>query len=186
MAASVALPVTANAATAPATVERTVDGRILYKAAAGQINKVGIKASSANGVDVTKISCTRSGASGGSSYAVLGVSLGDGNDSITYDNATGQAANSALLMLGSGNDKAVDTGSVDGNEIDGEAGDDTITVGTDAIVFGDDGNDTVHLGARSDAYTFTGNDTVYADGADSSVYAGRATTPSTAARAGSR
>ncbi|MEV6478349.1 calcium-binding protein [Streptomyces sp. NPDC051576] len=118
---------------------------------------MGIKASSANGVDVTKISCTRSGASGGSSYAVLGVSLGDGNDSITYDNATGQAANSALLMLGSGNDKAAD---------------DTITVGTDAIVFGDDGNDTVHLGARSDAYIFTGDDTVYADGADSSVYAG--------------
>ncbi|MBK3575616.1 calcium-binding protein [Streptomyces sp. MBT65] len=199
LAMTVALPTSAGAATAPATVTKTNDNRLVYKAAPGQVNKVTAKATSTDGgdsityviddvvpvsiaagvpcthptaSDLTKISCQAMGGSADRPFAVILMSLGDRDDSISYDNATGQALNSALLMLGSGNDKAVDTGQFDGNEIDGEDGNDSIVVGTDAIVFGDAGNDTVRLGARSRALTYAGNDTVYADGVDSWVDAG--------------
>ncbi|MEW1831459.1 hypothetical protein [Streptomyces sp. NPDC088196] len=81
--------------------------------------------------DLTKISCKGTGGTGTSPYAVLLVSLGDRDDSISHDNATGQAHNTALLMLGSGNDILY-----------GNSGNDTL--------YGETGNDHLYGGPGHD------------------------------------
>ncbi|MFI6617366.1 hypothetical protein [Streptomyces sp. NPDC050528] len=129
----------------------TTDNRLVCKAAPGQVNKVSVKASSKDGVSIGYVIDD-----------VVPVSIASGvpcthptaSDLTKIScNATGQAHNSALLMLASGNDKAVDIGKADGNEVDGEDGNDSIVVGTDASVFGDAGNDHLYGGPGHDKFS---------------------------------
>ncbi|NEC86452.1 calcium-binding protein [Streptomyces sp. SID12501] len=196
--ALVALPTTADAAATAARLVIGEGGRTFdYTAAPGQTNKLSVTTSWTDGkiftyviddvvpidlhvnddprctrpdsADLTKVSCTNSHEYGGSG---LRMDLGDGNDTITYNNTTGQTGYQASIELGSGNDRATDIGSADGNYIQAGKGDDNVTVGSDAIVEAQDGNDTVHVGDRSIVTGQKGVDRLYADGVDSKADGG--------------
>ncbi|MCF3130480.1 calcium-binding protein [Streptomyces olivochromogenes] len=191
--ASIALPVTADAAAAAARVERGDGGRsIIYTAASGQTNKVSVTATSTDGsahityviddvvpidiapteqncsypdnADRTKVSCTQTTMASQVSYGTLSMTLGDGDDTITYNNATGQAHYIAAIDLGDGKDRSTHIGSVDGNEVEGGPGDDTIRLGTYGMAFAEAGNDTIYTADRAVATGQSGVDTIYANG----------------------
>jgi Ca2+-binding RTX toxin-like protein len=186
LAASVALPVTAGAATAPASVGTASEGRrIQYTAAPGQTNKVTVTVTSADrahrtyviddvvpitiesgtpctrpdSADLTRISCT-----GERADSVLAMRLDDGDDTVTYTNATGQDGTTGLVDLGSGNDRSTDIGTRGFHEVYGGPGNDTITGSGTMFVQGGDGKDTIRVGAHSHAMGESGVDTIYADG----------------------
>lgn len=170
---ALAVPLTlagsAEAATAPATAAVNQYGwQLAYKAAAGQTNKATVTASLTGGgagityviddvvpitaghgcahpdsADRTKVSCTVTTEESQDPYAALTMDLGDRNDTVAYDNATDQVYYFARISLGAGNDRITDTGRLDGSDVSGGAGDDTLTVGATALAFGGDGDDTV-------------------------------------------
>ncbi|MEV6022902.1 calcium-binding protein [Streptomyces sp. NPDC052036] len=168
--ASVALATKAGAATTSATAALGANGRqLFYTAASGQTNKVTVTESSTRntakityviddivpikagtgctypvGTDHTKVSCIVATVDSQDPYAALTLNAGDGNDTVTVHNNTGQAYYLNEISLGSGNDRLTDTGTVDGSFVSGDAGNDTITAGVASVVFAGDGNDTVH------------------------------------------
>ncbi|GAA2293311.1 calcium-binding protein [Streptomyces kunmingensis] len=198
-AAPIALAGTATAATPAATAALDSSGHFaLYTAAPGQVNEVAVVASKAEGsadityviddvvpvdagdgctypdtADRTKVTCTVTTLETQDPYATLKLGLGDGDDVVRYDNATGQTYNFASIDLGDGVDELTDSGDVDGNSVRGGTGDDTISVGAAAVVLGDDGADTVRAtGGGAVVQGGIGNDTIDADGDGSSVSGG--------------
>ncbi|WP_435175609.1 calcium-binding protein [Actinacidiphila sp. bgisy145] len=185
-------------AAAPATAAFSPsDHAIDYTAAAGQVNKVTITATQAagsteityvidddvtitagdgctypSGTDHTKVSCTVTTLDSQDPYAALNVDLGDEDDTAAYDNTTGQTYYFAGIDLGAGKDTYTETGSVQGNDIDGGTGDDQLTAGRYSVVRGDDGNDVIHTSADAIAQGNNGNDTIYADGSGTSADGG--------------
>ncbi|KOV73435.1 MULTISPECIES: calcium-binding protein [unclassified Streptomyces] len=165
-----ALSGTVSAATSPATAAvNAYDWQLTYQAAPGQANKatvtafltadrtgityviddtVTIKAghgcSHPDGVDRTKVSCTVTSLDSQDPYAALLVRLGDRDDTLAYRNATDQIYYYAEISLGSGNDKATDSGRLDGAYVSGDAGADILTVGKEGLAWGGDGNDTIN------------------------------------------
>lgn len=189
----------AGAATADATAGLDSTGRtVAYTAAPGQANQVRVTASKVSGsddityliddvvpvdtgdgcehpdaADLTKVSCTITTVDSQDPYAGLKIALGDGNDVIDYDNATDQAYYFASIDLGEGADRATDTGSVDGNSVLGQAGDDEITVGAAATVLGGDDDDTIVAdGGTTVVLAGDGNDDVTSSGDGGSVSGG--------------
>ncbi|KUN10428.1 calcium-binding protein [Streptomyces yokosukanensis] len=172
--AALALPLTlagtAGAATSPATAAvNQYDWQLTYKAAAGQANKATVTASPTadrkgityviddvvrisaghdcvypDSADRTKVSCTVTDVDSQDPYPALVMDLGDRDDTVTYKNATDQVYSYAQIALGAGNDKATDSGRLDGAYVSGDAGDDTITVGKLGLAWGGDGNDTIN------------------------------------------
>ncbi|MGY0024921.1 calcium-binding protein [Streptomyces sp. YJ-C3] len=187
----------AAAATPSATAALDSSGHFaVYTAAAGQTNQAAVTASRTegsadityviddvvpvdagtgcaypDGADRTKVSCTVTTLESQDPYATLKLDLGDGDDVVSYDNATGQTYNFASISLGEGADRLTDTGTVDGNAVLGGAGDDDITVGAAAVVLGGDGADTVHAaGGGAVVQGGAGDDALTADGDASSVH----------------
>ncbi|MFH8534557.1 calcium-binding protein [Streptomyces tendae] len=113
--------------------------------------------------DRTKVSCTVTVVENQDPYAALVMDLGGGNDKADYNNDTGQIYSYAQISLGTGDDEAVSTGSVDGAYISGDAGDDTISVGKYGMAWGNDGNDTI---------TADGGDNIVKGGAGDDVLRG--------------
>lgn len=195
--ASIALPARADAATPSATLVDGEGGRTFdYTAAAGQTNKVTVTATSVDGstftyviddvvpididpnnercthpdnADRTKASCTNTPMYPGSG---LRIKLGDGNDTLTYNNATGRSEYQASIDLGPGKDRSIDTGSAGGNYVDAGPGDDTVTLGPDGILDAEEGNDTIYLADRAVASGQSGVDKIYANGVDSKADGG--------------
>lgn len=189
----------AGAVTSSATAALSpTDHAILYTAAPGQTNKVTVTASMPHGseevtyviddsvavsvgdgcsyvdtTDRTKVSCTVFALDTQDPYATLKLSLGDGDDTLAYVNASDQTYYFASADLGGGADTATQSGGVDGNSINGGAGSDNLSVGAAGVVSGGDGNDTIHAGRGSVAQGGDGNDTIYSDGEDSAVDGGR-------------
>ncbi|MFH9658307.1 calcium-binding protein [Streptomyces sp. NPDC017248] len=188
LAAPLALAGSAGAAPAPATAEvNEYDWQLTYQAAAGQANKAAVTATPTadrTGItyviddvvpvqaghgcvhpvaaDPTKVSCTVTFVDSQDPYAALVVDLGDRDDTITYKNATDQIYSYAQISLGAGQDKATDSGRLDGAYVSGDAGDDTITVGKEGLAWGGDGNDTITAnGGGNIAKGGKGNDTLH-------------------------
>ncbi|KOV91916.1 calcium-binding protein [Streptomyces sp. NRRL B-3648] len=192
------LPGTAAAATAPATAAvNQYDWQLTYQAATGQANKATVTASLTadrtgityliddtvtieaghgcahpDGADRTKVSCTVTGVDSQDPYAALVMNLGDRNDTVAYRNATGQIYSYARISLGSGNDRATDSGRLDGAYLSGDAGDDTLTVGKEGLAWGGDGNDTVHASGGDNIVRGGRGDDVLRGGAGSQDLAG--------------
>ncbi|WP_316757166.1 calcium-binding protein [Streptomyces herbicida] len=199
---------TADAATAPATAAvNQYDWRLTYTAAAGQTNKATVTASLTadrtgityviddvvpisaghdcaypDGADHTKVSCTVTNVDSQDPYAALIMNLGDGNDTVAYQNSTDQIYYYAQISLGAGNDKATDSGRLDGAYVAGDAGNDTITVGKYGLAWGDDGSDTIYAsgddnivqGGRGDDVLHGGTGAQYLAGDDGNdkIYGG--------------
>ncbi|WP_181805042.1 calcium-binding protein [Streptomyces shenzhenensis] len=168
--APLALAGTAAAATSPATASvNQYDWQLTYKAAAGQANKATVAASLTadrtgiayviddvvpitaghgcsypDSADHTKVSCKVALVDSQDPYAALIVSLGDRDDTLAYKNTTDQIYFYAQISLGTGNDKATDSGRLDGAYVSGDAGNDSITVGAEGLAWGGDGNDTIN------------------------------------------
>ncbi|MET7487160.1 calcium-binding protein [Streptomyces sp. NPDC005538] len=186
---------TAGAATAPATAAlSTGGGEVLYKAAAGQTNKVTVTASRVSGSDKvtyviddvvtikagtgcayptasdhTKVSCTVTTVDSQDPYATAKFTLGDKNDVVSYNNKTNQTYYFASIDLGPGNDRLEDTGRVDGNYVSGGTGNDSIDIGKAAVAWGGDGNDgIVATGGLTITQGGNGNDALFTDGDSSS------------------
>lgn len=191
--ALVALPATAGAAEPVATVTRGADGKsFVYTAAPGHADKVKVDAWADGGMtlylsyfiddvvpiedpgdvcnhpdpaDLTKIACNVIPPDETRGYVTLTMRLGDGNDTVAYNNYTGQDRFAAAIDLGAGKDTLTQTSNpvgVDGNLVYGGPGDDNITVRGNGRAWGQDGNDTIHAdgeGARVDAGA--GNDLIY-------------------------
>ncbi|GAA2731157.1 calcium-binding protein [Streptomyces nogalater] len=187
LAAPLTLAVPAGAATAPATAEvNGYDWQLTYRAAPGQANKatvtaaltadrtgityliddvVPVEAGHACGhpvaADHTKVSCTVTVVDSQDPYAALVVDLGDRDDTLAYENATDQIYSYAQVSLGAGDDKATDSGRLDGAYVSGGAGDDTLTVGKEGLAWGGDGNDTINAaGGGNIAQGGKGDDTL--------------------------
>jgi serralysin len=186
LAAPLLLAGTAGAATAPATAALGNGGNeVLYTAAAGQANKVVVTASHVTGTDKityviddvvtvkpgtgcayptasdhTKVSCTVTTLDSQDPYATVQLTLGDGNDTLTYHNKTDQTYYFASVDLGAGNDKATDDGTVDGNYVSGGTGNDNLTLGKYSVGWGDNGNDTIRAAAGTIAQGGNGDDTI--------------------------
>ena len=208
----------AAAATAPATAAvNDYDWQLTYKAAPGQANTAMVTASYTadrtgityviddvvpispghdcaylDGSDRTKVSCTVTNVDSQDPYAALVMDLGDGNDKAAYNNATDQIYYYAEISLGAGDDKAIDTGRLDGAYVSGDAGDDTITVGAEGLAWGGDGKDTIFAsggdnivqgGAGDDVLHGgdgaqylsgdDGNDGIYGGTGDDTLYGGK-------------
>ncbi|MEV0116938.1 calcium-binding protein [Streptomyces sp. NPDC050844] len=198
LAAPFLLAGTAGADTPSATAAFSAsDHAILYTAASGQTNKVTVTASKSggseeityviddevpvsagdgcshpDGSDGTKVSCTVATLESQDPYATLKLALGDGDDTVAYDNTTDQTYYFASADLGDGKDTATHTGGVDGNSVRGGAGDDNLSVGVAGVVGGGDGDDTLHATDGSIAQGGNDNDTIYSDGEDSAVDGG--------------
>ncbi|MER7377382.1 calcium-binding protein [Streptomyces lanatus] len=163
-----ALSGVAGAAPSSAHAERLNDRSIEYTAASGQANKVTVTATAAEGLasityviddvvpitagegcthpdaaDPTKVSCEVATLESQDPYPTLNARLGDGDDTVKYANATDQAYYMASFDLGAGRDTSTQTGGVDGSQVLGGTGDDTITLGSSAVALGGDGNDTM-------------------------------------------
>jgi len=191
LAAPLLLAGTAGAATAPATAALGNGGNeVLYTAAAGQANKAVVTGSHVTGSDRityviddvvtiepgagcaypassdhTKVSCTVTMLDSQDPYPTVQLTLGDGNDTLTYHNRTNQTYYFASVDLGAGNDKYTEDGGVDGNYVSGGTGNDTITLGKYSVGWGENGNDTLHGGAETIAQGGNGNDTIITVGA---------------------
>ncbi|MEU2225373.1 calcium-binding protein [Streptomyces sp. NPDC018347] len=188
LAAPLTLAGTAGAATAPATAEvNGYDWQLTYQAAPGQTNKAAVTASLTAdragityviddvvpvraghdcgypvAADHTKVSCTVTRVDSQDPYAALVVNLGDRDDTVTYKNATDQVYSYAQMSLGAGNDKATDSGRLDGAYVSGDAGNDTITVGRLGLAWGGDGDDTINAsGGDNIVRGGTGDDTLH-------------------------
>jgi serralysin len=170
LAAPLALAGTAGAATASATAAvNQYDWQLTYQAAPGQTNKATVTAAFTadragityviddvvpikaghdcahpDRADRTKVSCTVTLVDSQDPYAALITNLGDRNDTVAYKNGTDQVYFYARISLGAGNDKATDSGRLDGAYVSGDAGDDTLTVGAEGLAWGGDGNDTIY------------------------------------------
>jgi Ca2+-binding RTX toxin-like protein len=170
LAVPLALAGTAGAATPSATAEvNPYDWQLTYRAAPGQTNKATVTASltaDRTGItyviddavaitaghgcthpvaaDHTKVSCTVTAVDSQDPYAALVMDLGDRNDTAAYNNTTGQVYSYTEISLGAGNDKATDSGRLDGAYVSGDAGNDTLTVGKLGLAWGGDGNDTIN------------------------------------------
>ncbi|MET8801449.1 calcium-binding protein [Streptomyces sp. NPDC004546] len=170
LAAPLALAGTAGAATALATAAvNQYDWQLTYQAAPGQTNKATVTAALTadragiiyviddvvpikaghdcahpDRADRTKVSCTVTLVDSQDPYAALITNLGDRNDTVAYKNGTDQVYFYAQISLGAGNDKATDSGRLDGAYVSGDAGDDTLTVGAEGLAWGGDGNDTIY------------------------------------------
>jgi Ca2+-binding RTX toxin-like protein len=191
LAAPLLLAGTAGAATAPATAAlSTGGGEVLYKAAAGQTNKVKVTASRVTGSDRityviddvvtikagtgcayptasdhTEVSCTVTTVDSQDPYATVRLTLGDKNDVVHYRNTTNQTYYFASIDLGAGNDSLEDTGGVDGNYVSGGPGNDHIEIGKAAVAWGDGGNDgIIATGGLTIAQGGDGNDVILTDG----------------------
>ncbi|MEV7979328.1 calcium-binding protein [Streptomyces sp. NPDC086519] len=198
LAAPVALAGTAAAATSTATASvNQYDWQLTYKAAAGQANKAAVTASLTadrtgiayviddvvpitaghgctypDSADHTKVSCKVAFVDSQDPYAALIVSLGDRDDTLAYKNATDQVYFYAQISLGTGNDKATDSGRLDGAYVSGDAGNDTVTVGAEGLAWGGDGNDTINAsggdnivqGGKGDDKLHGGNGAQYLSG----------------------
>ncbi|MFI6699359.1 calcium-binding protein [Streptomyces sp. NPDC050509] len=186
LAAPVLLAGTATAAAPSATA--ALDGRsVIYTAASGQANKPAVTASKAgenityviddvvtisagsgctypSGTDRTKVSCTVATLESQDPYPTLQMSLGDGDDVVTYTNKTDQAYYFASTDLGAGKDTLTESSGVQGNGVIGGAGDDTLTVGEVTVALGGDGNDTIRAADGTIAQGGAGDDTIYAKG----------------------
>ncbi|MFI2761068.1 calcium-binding protein [Streptomyces echinatus] len=173
-AAALATPFTlagsAAAATTPATAEvNQYDWQLTYRAAAGQSNEAAVTATltaDRTGItyviddvvtikaghdcrypvatDRTKVSCTVTSVDSQDPYAALIMDLGDRDDTVAYRNATDQVYSYTEMSLGAGNDRATDSGRLDGAYVSGDAGNDTITVGKLGLAWGGDGNDRIN------------------------------------------
>ncbi|MFC9848786.1 calcium-binding protein [Streptomyces sp. NPDC060223] len=185
LAAPLALAGAASAAPPSATAE-VIDGSVVYTAADGQVNKVTITADHLNGLgsivyvikDVVPIDSRGNCSYRDSSitecdvpisdsqdpYPTLKVDLGDGNDTLAYTNSTEQNYNFASTDLGTGNDTLTEASGLNGNYVDGGAGNDTLTVGEASVAMGGDGNDTIHAGKGTLALGNKGNDTIFSTG----------------------
>ncbi|MEU9388723.1 calcium-binding protein [Streptomyces sp. NPDC048324] len=195
-----ALPGTAGAATASAGASvNQYDWQLTYRAAAGQANKATVTASltaDRTGItyriddvvpiaaghdcvhpaasDLTKVSCTVTFVDSQDPYPGVIVDLGDGNDTLRYANGTDQIYTYAEITLGAGNDRATDSGRLDGAYVSGGAGNDTITVGAEGLAWGGDGKDTITAsggdnivqGGRGDDVLHGGNGAQYLSGDD--------------------
>ncbi|MEU1401692.1 calcium-binding protein [Streptomyces sp. NPDC005728] len=161
---------TAGAAASSATAAvNQYDWQLTYKAAAGQTNKATVTASLTadrtgityviddvvpigvghdcahpDSADRTKVACTVTSVDSQDPYAALVMDLGDRNDTVAYENATDQVYSYAEISLGAGNDKATDSGRLDGAYVSGDAGNDSLTVGKLGLAWGGDGNDTIN------------------------------------------
>ncbi|WP_369223791.1 calcium-binding protein [Streptomyces sp. R39] len=198
LAAPLALAGTAAAATSSATASvNQYDWQLTYKAAAGQANKATVTASLTadrtgiayviddvvpitaghgcahpDSADHTKVSCRVALVDSQDPYAALIVSLGDRDDTLAYKNATDQVYFYAQISLGTGNDKATDSGRLDGAYVSGDAGNDTVTVGAEGLAWGGDGNDTINAsggdnivqGGKGDDKLHGGNGAQYLSG----------------------
>ncbi|MGW1723468.1 calcium-binding protein [Streptomyces sp. NPDC002306] len=218
LAGPIALAGTAGATTPSATAAVNAYGwQLTYTAAAGQTNKVAVTesytgdrtgivyviddvlpVSAGSGcvhpvaADRTRVRCTVALVDSQDPYIALQMTLGDGNDTVTSKNNTGQVYSYNRIDLGTGNDKATDNLGLDGNAISGGPGNDTISVGKLAIVGGGDGNDTlyasgdyiiaqggkgndvIHGGAdHQDLTGDDGNDTLYGGPAADTLYGGK-------------
>ncbi|MFJ8006840.1 calcium-binding protein [Streptomyces fagopyri] len=214
----VVLAGTAGAAVTSATAAvNDYDWQLTYTAAPGQTNKVTIAESYASGhqgityviddvvpiraghhcshpvaADRTKVSCTVATLESQDPYAALEMSLGDGNDTVTSRNGTGQVYYLNRIDLGSGNDRLTDNTGLDGNEVVGGTGNDIITVGRLATVAAGDGNDTVEAGGGYNIVSGgkgndvlrggaagqilngdDGNDAIHGGAGDDSLYGGK-------------
>lgn len=171
LAVPLALAGTAGAATATASATAEVnqgDWQLTYKAAPGQTNKATVTAkltadrtgityliddvvqiSAGHGcahpdsADRTKVSCTVTLVDMRDPYPGLVMDLGDRGDTLSYANATDQVYTYAQIALGTGDDKATDSGRLDGAYVSGGTGNDTITVGALGLAWGEDGKDTI-------------------------------------------
>ncbi|MER6010088.1 calcium-binding protein [Streptomyces bluensis] len=194
--APVLLAGTAGAAVASATAE--VDGKsVVYTAASGQANEVTVTASKSSGLetityviddvvpitagsgcaypsgaDHTKISCEVTTLESQDPYATLRMALGDGDDTVAYTNDTDQTYYFAAIDLGAGKDTLTEANGVQGNDVNGGDGDDTLTVGAVTVVRGQGGNDTIHAGEGTIAQGGDGNDTIHSGGDESAVDGG--------------
>ncbi|MFI9046843.1 calcium-binding protein [Streptomyces sp. NPDC053427] len=194
LSAPVLLAGTAGAATSSATAALS-GGTVVYAAGLGQTNKVSVTASKAgadiayliddvvtisagNGctypssTDRTKVSCKVATMDSQDPYATLEMSLGDGNDVVAYHNKTDQTYYFASIDLGAGRDTLTESGRVEGNDVSGGAGDDTLSVGAVTVVRGGEGTDTIHAADGTIAQGGDGNDTLYSTGDDSAVDGG--------------
>ncbi|WP_369032315.1 MULTISPECIES: calcium-binding protein [Streptomyces] len=188
--ALVALPASAGAAERVATVTRAADGRsLVYTAAPGQTNKVRVEEWNDGGMtlvlihfiddvvpiedpgdlcgypdpaDRTNIACEQIIPDDTQGHVALTMKLGDGDDTVAFNNHTLLERYPTAIDLGAGKDTSTQTGSIDGNLVYGGPGDDNITVHGNGRAWGQDGKDTIHAdgeGSRVDAGT--GNDLVY-------------------------
>ncbi|MFJ2772003.1 calcium-binding protein [Streptomyces sp. NPDC087300] len=171
------------------------DREVVYTAAPGQANKVSVTATKSTGkvtyliddavtidagagcsypdaADHTKVSCSVDTLESQDPYPALQLMLGDGNDSVSYDNAGGESYYFARADLGPGNDTWKHTNGIDGNAVLGGTGDDDITVGENGTAAGGDGKDTIHAGAGGIAQGGNQNDVIYSEGEESAVEGG--------------
>jgi Ca2+-binding RTX toxin-like protein len=221
-AAALAVPLTlagtASATGPQATAEVNEYGwQLVFRAAPGQANKTTVTAALTgdrtgltyviddvvpiragrgcahpSGADHTKVSCTVTAEESQDPYAALTMDLGDRGDSVSYANRTDQVYYFARIDLGAGDDRLTDTGRLDGSDVSGGAGDDTLTVGETALAFCGDGNDTIHAdgdliiakggkgadvlrggAAGQDLAGDDGNDTIYGGTGADTLYGGR-------------
>jgi serralysin len=113
--------------------------------------------------DRTKISCRVLTPESQDPYATLLMDLGDGDDRVIFRNNSGQVYNFNEIFLGTGNDILSDTSptGLDGNQIWGQAGKDSISAGRASYVAAGDDNDTVYSGGEnSTADGGKGNDVI--------------------------
>ncbi|MFF8729174.1 calcium-binding protein [Streptomyces sp. NPDC015171] len=169
LAVPAALASDASAAASPATAEvNQYDWQLTYTAGAGQANKAAVTASlSADrsayiyviddvvpvtaghgcsypaAADRTKVTCTVTSVESQDPYPALIMDLGDRDDTVAYKNTTDQVYSYAEISLGAGNDRASDSGRLDGAYVSGDAGNDTLSVGKLGLAWGGDGNDTI-------------------------------------------
>ncbi|MFJ9815855.1 calcium-binding protein [Streptomyces sp. NPDC101151] len=189
---------TAGAAPSQATAAvNQYDWQLTYQAAAGQTNKASVTASLTadrtgityviddvvpisaghdcahpDGADRTKVSCTVTSVDSQDPYAALIMDLGDRNDTVTYKNSTDQVYSYAEISLGAGNDRATDSGRLDGAYVSGDAGNDTLTVGKLGLAWGGDGNDTVDASGGDNIVQGGKGDDVLRGGAGDQYLAG--------------
>lgn len=220
LAVPIALAGPAGAAEPTATAAVNEYGwQLTYTAAPGQANKVAITQSftgdrsrftyviddvvpidAGNGcghpdsADHTKISCTVEAPESQSPLSSMEMDLADGDDTVSFDNATDQVYYFNAVELGDGNDKwtgATDR-RVDGSTVRGGAGDDIIRAGALAFAGGGAGDDTLHAGIDGEIVdggagddvlhggagaqilrADDGADTVYGGAGDDELYGGR-------------
>ncbi|ATL28487.1 calcium-binding protein [Streptomyces formicae] len=188
----------AGAATsaAPATAAfSSSDHGIVYTAAPGQTNKVTVTATKSTGkvsyliddavsikagekcsypdsADHTKVSCSVETLESQDPYATLLLNLGDGNDTVGYDNKGDETYYFARADLGPGKDTWKHIGGDDGNAVLGGTGDDTLTMGNYGTAAGGDGKDTIRIEQDGIAAGGNQNDVIYAEGEESIVEGG--------------
>lgn len=159
---------TAGAAAAPSTAVVADNGRELaFTAGSGQANEVTVTNKKAgaekitfiiddvatiepgNGCghpdsgDDTKVSCTLDTPESQSPYDYLTADTGDGDDTVTFDNAAEESFLTARFLLGDGKDEMSSISKIDASFVHGEEGDDTIKGGAYSVVQGGDGDDTI-------------------------------------------